>query len=233
MPRMWSIRRPPPCRITARTRSRQAAYPVSASASGRHGGCDQSCPCWLNASGGAPTWMPGGQHALQSPGVRAVRVDADREVVHDAERHAGRSSPAPASGRVARPAATAASSGTPPRPGYRCGRQQLPGTPGRAAPPATCSTPARAGPRSRPRWRSRPARGPRGRSTRRTPRSGRSTGGRRRAAAGPPAWRPRRCPGRVRPASSFSARVCRPRVRTRSRSAGARSPYSSMSSIRR
>ena len=68
--------------------SRNGAYARSASRSGRHGGWFQSWPVWLNASGGAPTVMPRANTSCRRPGVGAVRMHADREVVHDAQRHA-------------------------------------------------------------------------------------------------------------------------------------------------
>ncbi len=61
---------------------------MASSRSGRHGGSPQSWPCWLNASGGAPTCTPMREDVLQRPAVGALRVAADGEVVHDP--HPGR-----------------------------------------------------------------------------------------------------------------------------------------------
>ena len=55
---MWSIRTPPACRSTLRIRARNGWYSNSSRRSGRHGGCDQSWPSWLNSSGGAPADTP-------------------------------------------------------------------------------------------------------------------------------------------------------------------------------
>ncbi len=70
----------------------------SRSRSGRHGGSPQSWPCWLKESGGAPTVVASARASCRAQASAPAGVDADREVVHDADRHA-----------APRPRATAAS----------------------------------------------------------------------------------------------------------------------------
>ena len=62
---------------------RTAGSPHRASRHGMNGGRPQCWPRRLNTSGGAPTDTSRASDVLPRPGVEPVRVDADRQVVHD------------------------------------------------------------------------------------------------------------------------------------------------------
>ena len=108
--RTAAARRAPTTAGTARARGRPAARrraaarcaacrgtagsPPRPARSGRHGGCDQSWPCWLNMSGGRAHRDALGEHVPQRPRVRTLA---------GARRRRGR-----ARSRIAMPAARAA-----------------------------------------------------------------------------------------------------------------------------
>ena len=213
----WSMRMAPACRSTVRSMSRYGLYAARARASGRHGGCDQFCPCWLYMSGGAPTVAP---RASTSP---SAHTSAPCGCTPTARSCMMPSAMPPS--RAARWAAASCSSAThcshrwnstrsasSTRSSATSAGRRVERLGGPAAWRRRTSRPART------RARTSPARRPPGRRTRRTPPAGRPTAVPRRRPRARHAWRSRRRRGRwgrrrrrwPAPARTPTPRACGP-----------------------
>lgn len=144
---------------------------------------------------------PGREVPLLRPGVRALRVHADRQIVHDPDRHARLPRGALRGGELGVGEPGEPASGSRRGPSTRPGRGRFPSSGGHAGPQASHASPGRAPRPARTRWRGPPAPRPARRGSRRT----RPAAPVRAAPPAPapalPASAPTRRPGRSTPPS--------------------------------
>ena len=194
-PMTWSMRMAPACRSTVRSMSRYGLYAARGQGVGAPRRLRPVLPLLVVHVRRRTDRRAPGEHVAERPHVRALRVHADGEVVHDAQRHAAVERGALGVRPAARRPPTAATGGT--RRARRARRAARPPAPttGRAPRRATARR-RRTSRRARTRARTSPGPCPPARRTRRTPPAGRPTAAPRRRPRARRAWRSRRRRGR-------------------------------------